>query len=278
MTTSHVPRQRLPEHPSEENLRKQAKRLARDEGLQLAAAQRRLAIEYGYGNWAELMRAVASRFIPLVPLRELVAFPHEVYPIYIGRRKSLRAIDATTDPKLPLAINKPILLVAQRDAKVAAPTSADMYEVGTLGVIVERQRQSDGTARIVVEGGQRVRVKRFVFGQKFFKAEVEQVADTGHFDVQAQSFGLSSSDRSARAETLMRSVLSAFHSFAYGQRPSLREAADSIEKLAEPGVVSYKIARYLDIETAEQQTLLESNSPVERLEKILGYLEAAKAN
>lgn len=275
MTTPNGPRKRLPEHPSEENLRKQAKRLARQEGLQLAAAQRRLAIEYGYRNWSELIRAVASRFVPLVPLRELVAFPHEVYPIYIGRRKSMKAIDATTDPKLSLAINKPILLVAQRDAKVAAPTSADMYEVGTLGVIVERQQQSDGPARIVVEGRQRVRVKRFVFGQKFFKAEVEQVADTGDFDAQAQRFGVSSSDRSARTETLVRSVLSAFHSFAYGQRPSLREAADSIEKLAEPGVVSYKIARYLDIGTAEQQALLECGSPLERLEKILGYLEVA---
>jgi hypothetical protein len=78
MTTSHGPRERLPEHPSEENLRKQAKRLARQEGVQLAAAQRRLAIEYGYRNWAELIRAVASRFVPLVPLRALIAFPHEV--------------------------------------------------------------------------------------------------------------------------------------------------------------------------------------------------------
>ena len=94
MTTSHGPRKRLPNNPSEENLRKQAKQLAKDEGLQLAAAQRRLAIEYGYRNWAELMRAVASRFVPLVPLRELIAFPHEVYPIFIGRRKSIRAIEA----------------------------------------------------------------------------------------------------------------------------------------------------------------------------------------
>ncbi len=271
MTTPNGPRKRLPEHPSEENLRKQAKQLAKKEGLQLAAAQRRLAIEYGYGNWAELMRAVASRFVPVVPLRELVAFPHEVYLIFVGRQKSLSAIDAVD-------AGSRILLVTQRDAKVAAPTAADMYEVGTLGVIVQRQRQSGGTARIVVEGRQRVRVKRFVFDQTFFKAEVEQVADTGDFEAQAQRFGVSSSDRSARTETLMRSVLSAFHSFAYGQRPSLRETADSIEKLADPAVVSYKLARHLDIETAEQQALLECGSPLERLEKILGYLEAAKAN
>ena len=75
MTTSQGPRKRLPQNPSEENLRKQAKRLAKEEGLQLAAAQRRLAIEYGYKSWAELMRAVSSQFVPMIPLRELVVFP-----------------------------------------------------------------------------------------------------------------------------------------------------------------------------------------------------------
>ena len=114
MTTPQGPRKRLPNNPSEENLRKQAKQLAKDEGLQLAAAQRRLAIEYGYHNWAELIRAVSSRFVPVVPLRELVAFPLEVYPIYIGRPKSIGAIDA-------VAAGAPILLVAQRHATVAEP-------------------------------------------------------------------------------------------------------------------------------------------------------------
>src|ERR1700731_2140387 len=149
MTTSEGPRKRLPNNPSEENLRKQAKRLATQEDLQLAAAQRRLAIEYGYRNWAELMRAVASRFIPLVPLRGLVAFPHEVYPIFIGRRRSLKAVEAAEAPKsqISLAANSPILLVAQREAAVATPSPADMYEVGTLGVIAERHRLPDGTAK-----------------------------------------------------------------------------------------------------------------------------------
>ena len=148
MTTPQGPRKRLPNNPSEENLRKQAKQLAKDEGLQLAAAQRRLAIEYGYRNWVELMRSVSSPFVPLVPLRGMVAFPHEVYPIYVGRQKSVSAIDA-------VSAGSPILLVAQRDATIAEPSPTDMYEVGTLGVIVERQRVSDGTAKIMVEGRSR---------------------------------------------------------------------------------------------------------------------------
>src|SRR5258708_8070494 len=140
MTTSHGPRKRLPNNPSEENLRKQAKQLAKDEGLQLAAAQRRLATEYGYRNWAELMRAVASQFVPVIPLRGLVAFPHEVYPIYVGRQKSVNAIDA-------VAAGSPILLLAQRDATLAEPSPTDMYELGTLCVIVEPQQLSAATTR-----------------------------------------------------------------------------------------------------------------------------------
>jgi ATP-dependent Lon protease len=192
MTTSHGPRKRLPQNPSEENLRKQAKQLAKKEGLQLAAAQRRLAIEYGYGNWAELMRAVASRFIPVLPLRELVAFPHEVYPIFVGRQMSLSAINA-------VAAGSRILLVAQRDAKVTAPSPADMYEVGTLAVIVERDRLSDDTAKIIVEGRRRARVIRFVFDQQFYKAEVEKLADAERLNMQALGqLDFSSSDQAKR--------------------------------------------------------------------------------
>jgi ATP-dependent Lon protease len=277
MTTSHGPRKRLPKNPSEENLRKQAKRLAAQEDLQLAAAQRRLAIEYGYSNWADLIRAVASRFVPLVALRGLIAFPHEVYPIFIGRRQSLRAIEAVEDPKtqISLAANSPIFLVAQRDARVAAPTPADMYQVGTLGVIVQRERFSDGTVKILVEGKKRARVARFVFGQKFFKAEVEQIDETERLDVQALHFGLSQSARSARLETLMRSVLSAFHSYAQSRVKIPPELANSIEAINDPSILSDKMVGHLNIELAEHQALLESAKPIERLEKILGYLEAA---
>jgi ATP-dependent Lon protease len=266
MTTSHGPRKRLPENPSEENLRKQAKRLAAQEDLQLAAAQRRLAIEYGYRNWAELMRAVSSRFVPVLPLRELVAFPHEVYPVFVGRQKSLSAIDA-------VAAGSPILLLAQRDAKVAAPSPADMYEVGTLAVIVERDSLSDDTAKIIVEGRRRERVTRFAFDQKFYKAEVKEVADTERLNMQSLDVGLSVSDQAKRERALIRSVHSAL--LSYFRR---RRTAFPLTEVEDPAVFSFVIAHHLKIEVAEQQALLECVNPVERLEKVLGYLEAAKAN
>ena len=266
MSASKEPRKRLPQNPSEENLRKQAKGLANKEGLQLAAAQRRLAIEYGYGSWADLMRAVSSRFVPVLPLRELVAFPHEAYPIFVGRQKSLNAIDA-------VSAGSPILLLAQRDAKVAAPSPADMYEVGTLAVIVERDSLSDDTAKIIVEGRRRARVTRFVFDQTFYKAEVEEVADTERLNIQALDVGLSVGDQAKRARTLIYSVHSALLSYFARNR-----TAFPLTEIENPAVFSYVIAHHLKIEVAEQQALLECVNPVERLEKVLGYLEAAKAN
>jgi ATP-dependent Lon protease len=256
MTTPHVPRKRLPNNPSEENLRKQAKRLAAQEGLQLAAAQRRIAIEYGYKNWAELMRSVSSQFVPVIPLRGLVAFPHEVYPIYVGRQRSVTAIDA-------VAAGSPILLVAQRDATIVEPSPTDLYEVGTLGVIVERQRVSDGTAKIVVEGRRRARVIRFAFDQTFLKAEVEEIKETA--------------DRSGRGPMLISSVFYAVPRYAIRKKRVMPMVTNGME-VENPSILSYRIARHLDIQLEEQQSLLETSNSVERLEKILGYLEPAKAN
>jgi ATP-dependent Lon protease len=251
MTTPQGPRKRLPNNPSEENLRKQAKQLARDEGLQLAAAQRRLATEYGYRNWAELMRAVSSQFVPMIPLRGLVAFPHEVYPIYVGRQKSVSAIDA-------VAAGSPILLVAQRDATIVEPSPTDMYAVGTLGVIVERQRVSDGTAKIMVEGRRRARVIRFVSDQTFLKAEVKEIKET--------------SDRCSPA--LISSVFYAVPRYAIRKNKVIPMVTNGME-VENASIVSYRIARHLDIQLEEQQGLLETSNPIERLEKILGYLKAA---
>lgn len=192
----------------------------------------------------------------------MVAFPHETYPIFIGRRKSIRAVDAAGVPKTPISLtaNTPILLVAQQDERIAKPTPADMYQVGTLGVIVEHRRLPDGTVRIMVEGKKRAKVGRFVLHQKFFKAEAEELAET--------------TGGSAALETLMRSVLSAFDSYARGKEIS-PEIASSIGGIGDPSILSDKMAGHLQIAIFEKQALLETINPVERLEKILGYLEAA---
>src|SRR5437868_14163131 len=90
--------------------------------------------------------------VPLLPLRELIVFPHEVYPIFVGRQKSIKALEAAESKKTP------ILLVAQKDAKVAEPAAGDLYAVGTLGVVVQLLRLPDGTVKALLEGKKRARV------------------------------------------------------------------------------------------------------------------------
>lgn len=259
--TTQGPHKRLPENPSEENLRKQAKQLAKNEGLQLAVAQRRLATEYGYRNWGELIRAVVSRFVPVIPLRELVVFPLEVYPIYIGRPRSVSAIDA-------VAAGAPILLIAQRDAAVAEPSPSDMYEIGTLGVIVERQNLPDGSARIVVEGRRRARAKRFVFDEQSYKADVEEVPDTERLTLDTLKIGLIRPDPNERARTLVRSVQAGLEALI-----RLKRKMVLVRKVDDPALLPYAIARDLNFAFAEQQALLECVNPIERLETIVSHLD-----
>jgi ATP-dependent Lon protease len=153
-----------------------------------------------------------------------------------------------------------ILLVAQRDATVAAPSSAEMYEIGTLGIMVEWLRLPDGTMKTLIESKKRARVTRYVFDEEFFKAEAEEIEEPV--------------GRSAELEGLVDSVVSAFAIYAQRSTRISPEIASSIAAIDDPSILSDKMVRHLDIQLWQQQALLESVSPVERLEKILSYLHA----
>src|SRR5271155_2153358 len=113
--------------------------------------------------------SAAGAAIPLLPLRELIVFPHEVYPIFVGRQKSIKALEAAESGK------KPILLAAQKDARVSEPGPDDIYTIGTLGVVVQLLRLPDGTVKALLEGKKRARVVRYVGEEEFFKVEVEEI-------------------------------------------------------------------------------------------------------
>jgi ATP-dependent Lon protease len=273
----------LPEKPSQEYLRKEAKRLARDEGIQLAAAQRRLAHDYGYRNWAELMTAIenlasatgakagdssgspppgesAANVLPLLPLRGLIAFPHVSYPIFFGRPASINAVQYAKERKLP------ILLAAQRDLRVAAPSASDLYEVGTVGAVVDAERLPDGTIKSVVEGKRRARVSRFIFGQDFSRAEAVVIEETGASD--------------AQLEKLIGSVVSAFVRRRLKIFEDVGPAelfATSVTTADNAAVLADRIASELPMELAWKQALLELLDPAERLEKLLAYLNASRS-
>ena len=290
----------LPARPSEERLRKEAKRIAKEHEVQLATAQRRLAHEYGHRNWAELMMQVkggapagsssagssadplqqsgtgpveanAGNLLPFLPLRGLVALPHMAYPVYVGRPRSIAAIDFAEEHKVPL------LLATQKDAQVKDPTTDDMNQIATVGTLLTVVRLPDKTIKVMVEANRRVRVKRFVFDQELFRAEFEAI-DEPH---------------ASRAATfaLLRPLLSAYKQFRQknkdvqnpnwkqsvtvgfgrGDQPALVEA-DVISALDSPSIMADKIAAYLPLEVHEKQALLETLDPIQRMAKLLAHL------
>ena len=131
--------------------------------------------------------------VPLLPLRELIVFPHEVYPIFVGRQKSIKALEAAEAQK------KPILLAAQKDARVSEPGPDDIYAVGTLGLVVQLLRLPDGTVKALLEGKRRARILRYVGEDEFFKVEVEQIEEV--------------CERTTEVEALMRSVNTTFDNY-----------------------------------------------------------------
>ncbi len=111
--------------------------------------------------------------LPLLPLRDVVIFPYMVAPLFVGREKSIRALEEA------MKKSKEIFLVAQRDAKTNDPQEADIYEIGTIGTIVQMLRLPDGTVKVLVEGKRRGRVQNYLPNKSYFLVEVEQIPSRG---------------------------------------------------------------------------------------------------
>ncbi|HEY1849711.1 MAG TPA: endopeptidase La [Candidatus Binataceae bacterium] len=198
--------------------------------------------------------ASANEQVPLLPLRELIVFPHEVYPIFVGRQKSIKALEAAEASK------KPILLAAQKDARVAEPGPDDIYAVGTLGVVVQLLRLPDGTVKALLEGKKRARVMRYVGEEDFFKVEVEEIEEV--------------SERTTEVEALMRSVNTTFDNYVRLNKKIPPEMVTSIAAVDDPAFLADKLVGHLGIKLEDKQSLLECTNPAERLERILGYMRS----
>ena len=111
------------------------------------------------------------RTVPLLPLRDIIVFPHMVSQLFVGRERSINALDAA------MARDKDIFLAAQKNAKTNEPTPDDIFTVGTLGTVMQLLRLPDGTVKVLVEGKRRARIKRFAQTDEFFLVEVEEIAE-----------------------------------------------------------------------------------------------------
>src|SRR3954463_691071 len=131
--------------------------------------------------------------LPLLPLRDLIIFPHMMMPLFVGREKSINALEEAMTKQTD------IVLAAQRDPKANSPQPDEIYKVGTLGTIIQLLRLPDGTVKVLVEGKKRVRIKRFMPHDAFFLTEVEEIEEV--------------TERGVELEALVRSVQSTFEAY-----------------------------------------------------------------
>ena len=192
--------------------------------------------------------------VPLLPLRDIVVFPHMVVPLFVGRQRSIRALEEAAQKQ------GPIFLSSQKDAKVNDPTENDIYRIGTLGTVVQMLKLPDGTVKVLVEGKKRAKVVSFVSHPDFFLVEVEEVAEEA--------------EKNTEVEALIREVHTTFENYVKLKKKIPPEMAMSVSSIDDPARLSDTIVVHLGIKLQDRQTLLETFNATERLEKILGHMRA----
>jgi len=196
----------------------------------------------------------STQVIPVLPLRDVVVYPHMVIPLFVGREKSIHALEAA------MAGEKKILLVAQRSAAVDDPQGDDIYEIGTVSSILQLLKLPDGTIKVLVEGTDRARIGRLQETDQYFTAEVVLVAP------------MPAEER--EAEVLMRAILGQFDQYVKLNNKVPPEILSSLAGIDDPGRLADTIAAHLLLKIEEKQGILEIDSIRARLEKLMAILES----
>ncbi len=196
--------------------------------------------------------------IPLLPLRDIIVFPHMVVPLFVGREKSIAALNYAmahkgTDEK---AI---ILLAAQKKAKTNDPTPDDIFHFGSIGNVIQLLPLPDGTVKVLVEGIRRAKVRRFLPSDPFFMVEAEDVQE--------------SAEKTVELEALIRSVHSVFEVFVKLNKRIPPEMLMQVSTIEEPARLGDTIVAHLSLKLNDKQSLLETESPVKRLEKLYELMQ-----
>jgi len=191
---------------------------------------------------------------PVLPLRDIVVFPYMIVPLFVGREKSVRALEDV------MREDKQILLVTQKNAQQDEPTAADIFTVGTIGTVLQLLKLPDGTVKVLVEGGQRARITKFSDNDTFFQAYAEAVPE----DLGEQP----------ELEALARTAVAQFEQYIKLNKKIPPEMVTSIAAVDDPAFLADKLVGHLGIKLEDKQALLESTNPAERLEKILGYMRS----
>lgn len=190
---------------------------------------------------------------PVLPLRDIVVYPHVVVPLFVGRNKSIAALDEA------VAHNKPVLLISQVDSMIDSPYTGDLYKVGTIATILQLLKLPDGTVKILVEGTARARVLDWTQSDTFFEAHAEILTDKH--------------ERESEIEALTRSVKTQFETYVRLNKHVGPEVLVAVSKINEPDKMADIIATHLILKPEQKQKILEITSLPVRLETLFGEME-----
>ncbi|MDE2560965.1 MAG: endopeptidase La [Sphingomonadales bacterium] len=190
----------------------------------------------------------------VLPLRDIVVFPHLIVPLFVGREKSVRALEAA------MRDGKQILMAAQKNAEQNDPSVDDIYRVGTIATILQLLKLPDGTVKVLVEGGSRARITEFRETESYFIADVEPMADAVA--------------DAKELEALARSVVSQFEQYIKLNKKIAPEVLVSLNQIEDPSKLADTVASHLSLKIAEKQEILETASVAERLERVFGHMES----
>ena len=195
-----------------------------------------------------------DNLIPVLPLRDVVVYPHMVIPLFVGRQRSIDALDVA------MKDNKQILLVAQKEAEVDEPEFTDLYEIGTLANILQLLKLPDGTVKVLVEGVQRSKVLLYKETGSFFSAAVEKIDDV---------FSLSEKER----DVLQRAVTNTFDQYVKLNSKIPPEVLNALAGIDDSSRLADTMAAHMSLKVSEKQTVLETADIEKRLEGLMALME-----
>jgi ATP-dependent Lon protease len=193
------------------------------------------------------------RNLPLLPLRDIIVFPHMVVPLFVGRAKSIAALEHA------MSADKTIALAAQKKAKTNEPAFEDIFAVGTLGTIIQLLKLPDGTVKALVEGKQRLRLRKLLGTDPYYEVESEEVPEPAERDVEL--------------EALIRQVHSTFEAYVKLNKRIPPEMLNSVATIDDPGRLADTIVAHLSLKLQDRQTILETEAPRARLEKLYELMQ-----
>ncbi len=194
-----------------------------------------------------------EKVFAVLPLRDIVVFPHMIVPLFVGREKSVKALEHVMQE------DKQVLLMTQKSPSEDEPTAGDLYDVGTIGNILQLLKLPDGTVKVLVEGGERYKVKKYIEKGDFIEATADAMEESDVVDDEL--------------EALSRAVISQFEQYVKLNKKIPPEVLVSINQIDEPDKMADTVASHLSLKIDEKQELLELKTVTARLEKIYSFME-----